>query len=125
MPTENSFSVALVFVIVLTRAVTDYHRLQAATSDEELKANRIATHGGVVWPAVRAELDDRLVGGSSRRSEMATLRCTSLPCTQRTRARQRTGEIQPLQCNPPTTRNLSSPLAGKGAEGLRDVLRWA
>ncbi len=36
MPTENSFRIALVLVIVLTMAVTVYHRLQAAKSNEKI-----------------------------------------------------------------------------------------
>jgi hypothetical protein len=36
MPTENPFRVALIIVIVLTMAVTIYHRLQAAASGEKI-----------------------------------------------------------------------------------------
>lgn len=36
MPSENPFRVALVLVIVLTMAVTVYHRLQAASSGEKI-----------------------------------------------------------------------------------------
>lgn len=36
MPSENPFRIALVIVIVLTMAVTVYHRLQAATSGEKI-----------------------------------------------------------------------------------------
>jgi len=36
MPSENPFRAALIVVIVLTMAVTIYHRLQAATSGEKI-----------------------------------------------------------------------------------------
>jgi protein-S-isoprenylcysteine O-methyltransferase Ste14 len=36
MPSENPFRIALVVVIVLTMAVTAYHRLQAASSGEKI-----------------------------------------------------------------------------------------
>lgn len=36
MPTENPFRIALVIVIVLTMAVTVYHRIQAASSGEKI-----------------------------------------------------------------------------------------
>jgi len=36
MPSENPFRIALIVVIVLTMAVTIYHRLQAATSGETI-----------------------------------------------------------------------------------------